>query len=269
MLHLIQDNCFKEESYGKLMKQFYRLGLDYEIVKVGPKPYDSIYRNIGFSGDLVEYKTDRKDVMVWGAIKLARLAKLCEWSPGSYMSNSHDYDSYSKVWKSRLFNYDSVIISFEDELPKYIDYDFFARPTKDSKAFTGKVFSAEEFETMRGVLKRNDWVKDNFNIQIAPIKKIQAEGRFWVVGGKIITGSYYRRGNRYFTEEIKDGHMWEYAQECVDTHQLAEAFVIDICTLDNEYYIMEAGCINCAGFYEGDMQKVIMEIEKLNEHGIN
>jgi len=252
MLHLIQNNCFKEESYGEFINYLDRLGLDYKMIRVIP-----------FT-DEIDFITDRKDVMVWGAIKLARLAKLRNWTPGSYMSETHDYDSYSKVWKGRLFNYDSVIISFEDEIPKYIDYDFFARPTKDSKAFTGKVFSAEEFETMRGILKRNDWVKESFNIQIAPIKKIQSEARFWVIGDKIITGSYYRRGNRYFTEEIKDGPTWEYAQECVDIHQLADAFVIDVCMSGDKHYIMEAGCINCAGFYEGNMQKVIIKIEELN-----
>ena len=249
MYHIVQENCFKEPHYNKLIESLIRLDLPYEIIKLKPFIED------------IEYTTDRKDVMVWGAIKLARLAKEKDWNPGSFMSDKHDYDYYSKYFKDSLFNNDSKIIKYSDkdvELPEL----FFARPTKDSKAFTGKVMDKYEFEFMRSTLKKNNWVKEDFNIQIAPVKKVFSESRFWVVDGKVITGSYYRRGGKYYLEEISDyHHLFKYAQHKVDEHQIAEAFVIDICESEGRLSIMEFGCINCAGFYLGDMQKVVMALE--------
>lgn len=251
MFHIVQDNCFKEPHYNKLIEALNRFELDYEVVKL--KPFI----------DHIEFKTERKDVMVWGAIKMARLAKKFDWHPGSFMNERHDYDHYSGIYKDSLFNSDSKVVKYSDKgypLPP----KFFARPTKDSKAFSGKVFTAEEYHMMLGVLKRNNSVKGDFNIQLAPVKPIQAEGRFWVVNGRIITGSLYRQGSRYWLEEVKkDDPMWQFAQDMVSIHQIAEAFVIDICMSKGKYSIMEFGCINCAGFYLADMQKLVESVENM------
>lgn len=57
----------------------------------------------------------------------------------------------------------------------------------------------------------------------------------------------------------------------VKIYQLADAFVMDICEVLNddkiEYKIVEAGCINSAGFYKSNMPKLIEAIEmKWNSH---
>lgn len=249
MYHIVQENCFREPHYDKLIETLEKLGLEYEIIKLKPFVED------------IEYKTDRKDVFVWGAVKLARLAQYKNWWPGSLLNPEHDYMYYSQFYKENMFNHDSQIIKYSED----IDYPdkFFARPTKDSKAFTGKVFTKEEFLTTKGILKRNNWVKEDFNIQIAKIKPIQNEARFWVVGGKVITGSYYRVNNKYHLREvIEDDPMWNFAQEMVNILEIAPAFVIDICTSNDKYYIMEMGCINCAGFYLADLQKVVAALEE-------
>ena len=44
-------------------------------------------------------------------------------------------------------------------------------------------------------------------------------------------------------------------------HFLNISFVIDICLVDNEWKIVECGCINCAGFYKADLQKLLMSLE--------
>lgn len=52
-----------------------------------------------------------------------------------------------------------------------------------------------------------------------------------------------------------------FAQSMVDLFSLAEAFVIDVCLTDEGWKIVECGCINSAGFYKSDVQKIIMELE--------
>ena len=90
---------------------------------------------------------------------------------------------------------------------------------------------------------------------------IQKEFRFFVVGGKIITGSQYTLHGRYYTNPLIDEPAREFAQEMVNLYQLADSFVIDIAQTINGYKIVECGCINCAGFYDSDLQKLLMAIE--------
>lgn len=47
----------------------------------------------------------------------------------------------------------------------------------------------------------------------------------------------------------------------VDIYQLADCFVIDVCLCDDEWKIVECGCINSAGFYKSDLHRLIMELE--------
>ena len=77
MFYLVQEDVFRERNYPELINSMDRMGLDYEIIKVKP-----------FVEEL-EFKTDRKDVFVFGSVKLARLAQGYGWSPGSELGPNH------------------------------------------------------------------------------------------------------------------------------------------------------------------------------------
>lgn len=254
MYYIVQENTFREENYDVLIKSLERLGLEYEIVSVWP-----------FT-DEVLFKTDRKDVFVFGSLKLARISKLHKWIPGSLMSNTHDYNVYSEHYKENLLNYDSKIYKFTDYL-NWVDLQSshkFIRPCLDSKTFTGKVFNKEEWDEFveRSLTNGHttSLTKDTL-IQVATPKNIQKEIRCWVVGGKVITASQYRLGYRTVSDSIVEPDAIEFAQKMVDIYQLADAFVIDVCLTNGEWKIVECGCINCAGFYKADLMKVIVALE--------
>ena len=44
--------------------------------------------------------------------------------------------------------------------------------------------------------------------------------------------------------------------------ELNKGFVMDLALTENGWKIIECGCINCAGFYEADMQTLLMAIEE-------
>lgn len=48
-----------------------------------------------------------------------------------------------------------------------------------------------------------------------------------------------------------------------EDYQPDKAFVIDIANTDNGLKIVELNCINCSGFYEADIQKIIMNLNML------
>lgn len=108
---------------------------------------------------------------------------------------------------------------------------------------------------------KSEQFNENTEIQVGTPKEIYKEIRFWVVGGKVITGSTYKIGTEVIYTDVFEDEAKEFAQQMVDIYQLADAFVIDVCLTDKGWKIVECNCINCAGFYKANMQKVIMELE--------
>lgn len=253
MYYIIQENTFREENYNVLVETLDRFKLPYEIVKVRPYLED------------FDFETDRKDIFCFGSVKMSRLGKKYGWKPGSLLNDNHDYRVYSKYYKENLLNYDSKIQRFGDDIND--DY-FFARPCEDNKTFTGKVFSKQkwiDFKTEFYKRGEETSLNEDTEIQVSSIKNVTKEYRFWVVGGKVVTGSLYRMGNWIYYNHIVDEGALEFAQKMVDIYQLSEAFVIDICEViindKPEYKIIECGCINSAGFYKANMPKMIESIE--------
>jgi hypothetical protein len=251
MYYIVQRNTFKEENYDHLIDALDRLELPYEIVDV-----------LAFT-DEVDIKTKRTDIFPFGSLKLARISKELGWYPGSQMNNNHDYLVYKDYYKENLLNYDSKIIKFGDEDFFSVD-PFFARPTKDTKVFTGKTFDMETWEKLRNDSLNNGHssiLDKDTEIQISSIKRIQKEIRFWIVKGEIVTASQYKLGKRACCDALVDIAAYDFCNEMIKLFQLNEAFVMDVCMCDYEYKIVELGCLNCAGFYHADLQKLIMKLE--------
>ena len=252
MHYIVQENLFREDNHENLIIGLEKLDLTYEIVKVIPF-YDE-----------VEFETDRKDIFPFGSLTMARICKKYGWNPGFMLNDNYDYLVYKDYYKDNLLNYDSKIIKFGDE-DFFSEKIFFARPTKDTKVFTGRVFDMEQWRDFRNYSLTNGHStvldKDN-DIQISTIKQIQQEIRFWIVKGEIVTASQYRLGNRLLFNDIIDSSAYDYCREMIKVFQLNDAFVMDICLCNDEYKIVECGCINCAGFYKADMQKILFAVEE-------
>lgn len=277
MYYIIQENVFREHNYEILRETLDRFKLSYTVVRVFPfvekiVKLEDIPDGSFDVDDLPEFSLDRKDVFVFGAIKLARIAAERGWIPGSMMNENHDFLVYREFYRENLLNWDSKIMKFSDEMTWEINESKFMRPTKDTKTFNGKVYRESEWKDF---VEYSLWnghtttLNADTEIQVSTPKLIQKEIRFWVVGGKVISGSQYRLGNSVIYEECIDQDAYDFAQSMVDKFQLNDAFVIDTCLVDNQWKIVECGCINCAGFYRGDMQKIIMAIDEYFNEKIN
>ena len=167
MYYVIQEKLFREENYENLIRTLEKLELDYEIVKLQP------------NDDNIIIHTDRKDIFPFGAVRMAKIARKYEWNPGSFMNENHDYEVYSKYYGDNLLNADSKIMKVKDVTPHT---SFFARPTKDTKAFTGRVFKDKDdwysfIEKLK--LNPNSILTDDTLVQVASVKNILNEIRFW------------------------------------------------------------------------------------------
>ena len=252
MYYVIQKNLFREEGFDKLISCLDRFSLPYELVDVLPFVEE------------FEYKTERKDVFVFGSLKLARLATKLDWKPGAITTPNHDFEVYSRYYKDNMLNYDSKIVKISDDFTWDRD-TYFIRPCLDNKIFSGKVFDEKSWTELKKMIFSEGYVTSATNdtlIQVSSVKNISTEVRFWIVGGKIVTCSTYRRGYFIYYSDIVDNDAIEYVKQMLDIYQLADAFVIDVCQMDNGWKIVECGSISCAGFYKADMQKIIIALEE-------
>lgn len=251
MYYIVQTNLFGEDKLEELLHSLDRLGLEYETIKVLPFVED------------FDFDTKRKDVFCFGSLKMARIAKKYDFNPGVLITPNHDFEVYSQHYKDELLNYDSKIFSFGEDFP-WEEESYFIRPTLDTKIFTGKVFIKDDWLEFRDNQLTNGHstvLSKDSRIQVSTAKKLYKEFRFFVVDGKVVTGSLYREG--YFTRRsnvIDDGAK-EYCQKMVDIFNLAPAFVMDIVSLDEGYKIVECGSVNCAGFYDSNIMSLLIALE--------
>lgn len=267
MFYVIQENIFRESHYNLLIETLDKLKLPYKVVRVFPyidkivdiediPDYDYEVKKLP---DLV---VPNEKIFVFGAVKLARICRDKNWYPGSLLNDNHDFMIYSKYYKDNLLNYDSEILKVSDDIDWDIDLKFI-RPSKDSKAFNGKLYNKESWKQVidTNINNQRGILTEDTLIQVSSPKNIYKEIRFWVIGGKIITGSQYKIGYTIQYNTYYEPEALEYAQKMVDIYQVSEAFVIDVCLCDDGWKIVEINCINCAGFYLCNMQKMIMELE--------
>jgi hypothetical protein len=171
------------------------------------------------------------------------------------------------MYNYNLLNYDSIIQPF-GQLKDWDKVHYFIRPCKDSKIFTGRVFNQDEWNEFVRVTLTNGHdnnIDQSTKIQAASVKTIYKEIRCWVVGGKVITAAQYTGIN------LDDGHVEakEFAQKMVDLHQIAEAFVIDVCLCPAGWKVVELNCINCSGFYGANVDKLLEAIDTHFTNQIN
>ena len=245
MHYIIQENVFREQHYDMLRKSIERMGLPYTTVRIFPfiEKITSLsdipegmndltvqdYHIGAYNVDeLPDFDPGTDNVFVFGAIKLARIVSKKGWHPGSMMNDNHDYMVYKEYYKDNLLNYDSQIFKTSDKFECRQGERKFIRPTQDTKSFTGTVFTKSEWdEFIENHLYnyRSEIFNENTFIQVSTVKEIHKEIRFWVVDGKIITGSQYRLGNQTIYDEYYEDEAKEFAQNMVDCFDISNTIL--------------------------------------------
>lgn len=259
MFYLIHENPIRDSHHKKLVEQMGKMGLQYELFQYEPFDVD------------IAFSTDRKDVWVFGTFTIAHIANKYGFHPGSMYNANHDFEVYAPKYGTHMLNHDALVLDFTDPLPEDKKWDmFFARPCGDTKAFTGQVFMRHSWESYVQQQVDNDklrYIKDSpgkIRVLISPLKEIESETRCWIIGGKVATMSEYKKGRQVIgTNKDHDLVLKEQVQRLVDIYRPAEAFVLDVCNLQNsaEIKIVEINCMNCSGFYEADMELLLKGLE--------
>ena len=74
---------------------------------------------------------------------------------------------------------------------------------------------------------------------------------------KVIASSKYREEFRSKKERGCPESVVKFAEERCLEYTPHDIFVMDICQTGDEYYIIECGCMNSAGFYASDVGAIV------------
>jgi ATP-grasp domain, R2K clade family 3 len=260
MYWIIQDICHIESKWAQLKNALTRFDIPHSSHKVIP-----------FVGDLVDPPDiGHKNVICMGAYSMRHYARAHQYNPGVFDLEPFDFTVQLKHWGDNMLNASCCVTTMKDAPNVITDDVFFIRPVLDSKSFAGQIMDKDEFmKWQKSIVDLSDDYGDTVGpdtvIQIAKPVKIFSEYRFFVVGGKIATASMYKLGSRVIYRNIDnssyDSHF-AFAYEMICTFNPLGTMCIDIAETADGFKIVEINTLNSSGFYDADMQKLVIALEE-------
>ena len=172
----------------------------------------------------------------------------------------HDEQSFatsywSDILKNRALNADGEVMKVSDINLLFNGNSFHIRPNRIGKAFNAAVFNKESWLAVQ-----NDrTLAHDLECWVAPVKRIDAEWRCWVIGGKIEAICIYRKNNESIREPETSPEVWSHAQELADIYVPAPCVVLDMAYTNNTFKLIEYNAIHTAGWYAADVRYVLSQ----------
>lgn len=257
---VLQDNLRYDSGIRVLHECLPRWGIPHSRHKVVP-----------FVGEIIPDINPVGNVIVIGAYSMRHVAKAKGWVPGCFDVGHLTHDDYMAHWGPYWLNASARVCRFGDA-PSYLMDRFFARPVIDSKSFSGTIFTREEFlawyEKVMAVNlsdPESTTIGPDTEIIIAPIKQIAQEYRCWIVDGRHVTSSLYKRNNEIVYNGKVDDWVIGFASTIAHIRwQPNRAYVLDVCVdVEGQMWVVEVNTMNSAGFYAADMHKLVDAIETM------
>ena len=178
----------------------------------------------------------------------------------------YDYGKFDQAYYGTLdlplLNNKSDYISLNDNLKTSFSVDKFVKPSRDLKAFDAGILKANE--TVETYLKSKS--KQRFYLDeklvVADVITMCDEYRFFVIDGKVSSGSAYRVNGVVGVSLIVPYDVQEKADEYAKLYQPADVFTMDLARLkDGSIKIIEYNCFNCSGVYLNDLVKTYSDLK--------
>ena len=213
-------------------------------------------------------------IIFYGSLETAKEVLMKKpWIPGAfYTPKNYNCSRYYPVFGKYLLNADRYAIYPYGDLIRMKDVIFaffsedralFIRPDDGEKSFTGRLILKENYE--KDVEYCGFYgVSPHTMVVVSAPKNIVSEWRFFVAEGKVITGSQYRQGSLViYSPDVEEGAM-ALADETAGLYSPDGVWALDICkTQSGNYYVLEIGCMSCAGLYACDTDKLVETATKI------
>jgi hypothetical protein len=196
--------------------------------------------------------------MFYGSTLLPKLISGMNFKPGIFWNESW-WDLYENTKTIPvMLNQNIESLTFGDLFSRWIDEPKFIKSQK-VKTITGQVIEIEEKDQW---IEEHQYLDLNDTVYLCPIHKIEREWRFWILNGKLITGSLYKKFGCRMTREPIDSKIWDYVQNCLVQYTPSNNIVMDVAQFENgDLKIIEFNSINSSGFYNADIKKIVETLE--------
>ena len=247
---IVQTNFIQEHHHEMLIDALTEQGTPVYGVKVIP-----------FVDELELPKIDDPKIVPYGSTKLQRIGNINGWPGGVFFDDAMFRVNLWNKERDDMLNSDAVVMTVTEALPYLLsrqDETFFTRPVRDLKAYSGATLPGHEiYSWLNATLGQELWNFDkDTEIVLASPKHIEREWRYFVVGGKIVSGSSYRwKGTRLLMRE-QDRETLAEAQAFADKWLPHETVVMDLALTDEGMRVIEFNCLNASGFYYHDIKAI-------------
>lgn len=262
MKFLIQHNLINGEQLDSIKNAV--IGFPHEFVGVIP-----------FSHEITsESEIKGEDYIPYGSTLLTNIAYELGWKGLHFNRDTFNYqsaiDNRGDMLNSNVMRLDDAIRMLgiiKNRDPKSL---WFVRPSEDLKQFSGQVIEAEEcyhwFKSMMECETSGTYkLEPETMVVICSPQPIQAEWRWFIVGGKIISRSMYNIHNQLRKERVTDQKMIDEAQTFADKWLPSECCVMDIALVNGELKVIEFNAFNSSGMYDSDVDAIFKALWKYHQ----
>ena len=242
--------------------------LDKLKVAVAKYPHEFV-GVIPFSKDIIgDFDRESKNYIPYGSTLFTNLAYDNGWTGLHFDLSTFNYETALQNRADMLNdNIDTIenhlnALSYQDA-----NMELFIRPSEDLKKFSGQIMKVGEMyewlqDAITCVSSGTYKLEMDTKILVCQPKNIQAEWRWFIVGGKIIDGSMYRHKGQMYKKHETDADVIAEAQLLADMWLPDMCVVMDTALVNDEVKVIEFNCINSSGFYDHDINKIIDAIWK-------
>lgn len=247
MKFIIQFNLIQEEQLLKIK----------DAVEKYPHEYVSV---VPFSHEIrADNPLEGTDFIPYGSTTMVAEAHERKWKGVYFDLNTFNYqaalDNRDDMLNSGLYSITEAMKILENS-PE--DKVWFIRPSQDLKQFSGRVAETRVCKdyfgkALIGESSESSKLTPETMVVLCEPQNIKAEYRWFIVGGKAVTGSYYRHSGELYRQRVTDEKMIAEAQTFADKWLPNDNCVMDLALLaDGNVRVIEFNNINGSGLYDND-----------------
>lgn len=241
------------------------------LIKAAVKNYPHEFVGVIPFSRNIEPSQKTIDVIPYGSTLMTTIGLNLGWKGLYFDLGKFNYFTSAQN-RNDMLNSDAFIgdaLKAIDYAELYSGRDLFIRPSDDLKQFSGQVMPADEIciflkDAIECESEGSYKMLANTKIVISLVKKISAEWRWFIVGGKIVSGAIYMaHGQRLNRIETEKSVILE-AQQMAEKWLPHENCVMDLALVENKLKVVEFNCINSSGFYGHDVNAIFKALWEYN-----
>lgn len=221
------------------------------------------------------------DYIPYGSTLLTNLTAELGWKGLHFDVTKLNYGNFVRN-RNDMLNGEHILsaeeaIEFLTDQQRGAGQTWFTRPSEDLKHYSGHVAEAgeiaDQLKSMVDSFNRGEQGSYGLNpvteVVLARPKEISAEWRWFIVGGKVVSGSMYRAHGQLRKLRELDQAVINEAQSAADKWLPMDCVVMDTALVNGEIKVVEFNTINSSGFYDNDVNAVFKALWEYHTGELN